>query len=79
MDRIRDPGHTGDAILPGDDGAVDKHAPTPFHDSRGKRDDEGHGGVHGVANEDFPVLKMEEKKHVAQLSGFLKKAKKTDF
>jgi len=39
---FRYPGYAGDAVLPGDDGAVDQHAPPPFHDSRGKGDHEGH-------------------------------------
>ena len=58
--RVRPPRHTGDAVLPGDDGTVDEHTPPSFHDSRRKGDHKGHSRIYGIAHKDLSLLKIEK-------------------
>ena len=60
FDGFGNAGHTGKAILPGDDSAVNEHAPSPFHDPGGKGHDKGHVGVDRITDQDFPCLEGHE-------------------
>ena len=53
-------GNTGEAVFPGDNGAVNEHATPALHDSRGQRHNKGHVGVNGVADKNFSSFKVEQ-------------------
>ena len=57
---VGDAGDAGDAVFSGDDGAMNKHAATAFHNGRRQGDHEGHIGVNGIADQDFSVFKLKQ-------------------